>query len=256
MAATTDNVTEAVANLNIKEEAPVAPDAPVESTEEVSEEITPAEPFSTVFDSKTEFATVHKLTTPWTLWYIKPPSPSVAWHDLIKEVVSFDTVEGFWAVYNNIPKLVELPIRSDYAFFRKGIRPEWECDSNKAGGKWFYQFKPKSANEFDEIWLHTVLSVIGESLETDEEIAKHEGKYNNVDDSSSNVNGIFVNIRKAGVRFNVWTKTSEVTDELRQMGVKIKQVLRLPEKEEVQFQSHEESASKNIKSQGKTRLAV
>lgn len=174
----------------------------------------------------------------------------------IKEVVSFDTVEGFWAVYNNIPKLVELPIRSDYAFFRKGIRPEWECDSNKAGGKWFYQFKPKSANEFDEIWLHTVLSVIGESLETDEEIAKHEGKYNNVDDSSSNVNGIFVNIRKAGVRFNVWTKTSEVTDELRQMGVKIKQVLRLPEKEEVQFQSHEESASKNIKSQGKTRLAV
>ncbi|KAG5367759.1 Eukaryotic translation initiation factor 4E-1 [Yarrowia sp. C11] len=219
MAATTDNVTEAVANLSIKEETPA---------ETVEEEIAPAEPFSTVFDSKTEFATV----------------------------VSFDTVEGFWAVYNNIPKLVELPFRSDYAFFRKGIRPEWECDSNKAGGKWFYQFKPKSANEFDEIWLHTVLSVIGESLETDEDIAKHEGKYTNVDGSASNVNGIFVNIRKAGVRFNVWTKTSEVTDELRQMGVKIKQVLRLPEKEELLFQSHEESASKNVKSQGKTRLAV
>ena len=60
---------------------------------------------------------------------------------------------------NNITPTSELALKSDYHLFKKGIRPEWEDNQNKHGGKfspntryisrlivgipgkWSYQFK-------------------------------------------------------------------------------------------------------------------
>lgn len=82
------------------------------------------------------------------------------WNDLLKEVVTFDSVEEFWGVYvslqlgchnrlpfqhsltlalisaqNNITPTSELALKSDYHLFKKGIRPEWEDPQNKHGGR-------------------------------------------------------------------------------------------------------------------------
>ncbi|KAI4178202.1 MAG: hypothetical protein L6R41_008492, partial [Letrouitia leprolyta] len=117
------------------------------------------------------------------------------WNDLLKEVVTFDSVEEFWGVYvrytpsknpsllhklplptnnppppqNNITPTSELARKSDYHLFTKGVRPEWEDPQNKHGGKWAYQFKDKRAAPIDELWLHLMLAAIGETLETNED---------------------------------------------------------------------------------------
>lgn len=65
-------------------------------------------------------------------------------------------------IFNNISKTSEIPLKSDYALFKKGVRPEWEDAANKEGGKWSYQFK-RNVN-IDELWLYTVSSDPGAYL--------------------------------------------------------------------------------------------
>ena len=133
----------------------------------------------TVFHDPENFNVKHPLMHEWTLWFTKPPSGKVAplhpsehtfgphtdlhqgdnWNDLLKEVVTFDSVEEFWGVYvslsihacnylqsshcsllpsstqNNITPTSELALKSDYHLFKKGIRPEWEDPQNKHGGR-------------------------------------------------------------------------------------------------------------------------
>jgi len=57
-------------------------------------------------------------------------------------------------IFNNISKTSDIPLKSDYALFKKGVRPEWEDAANKEGGKWSYQFKRNAG--IDELWLYTV----------------------------------------------------------------------------------------------------
>ena len=72
----------------------------------------------TVFHDPENFNVKHPLMHEWTLWFTKPPSGKVIpvilradltptlmmlkgdnWNDLLKEVVTFDSVEEFWGVY-------------------------------------------------------------------------------------------------------------------------------------------------------------
>ena len=77
----------------------------------------------TVFHDPENFNVKHPLMHEWTLWFTKPPSGKVAplhpsehsfvphtdvhkgdnWNDLLKEVVTFDSVEEFWGVYVSLP---------------------------------------------------------------------------------------------------------------------------------------------------------
>jgi translation initiation factor 4E len=122
----------------------------------------------TVFHDPKNFTVKHPLMNTWTLWFTKTPSatgPKEHWADLLKEVITFDSVEEFWGycfhiqlmrIFNNIAKTSEIPLKSDYALFKKGVRPEWEDAANKEGGKWSYQFKRNAG--IDELWLYTVFT--------------------------------------------------------------------------------------------------
>ncbi|SLM34757.1 eukaryotic translation initiation factor 4e-1 [Lasallia pustulata] len=148
----------------------------------------------TVFHDPENFNVKHPLMHEWTLWFTKPPSgKGDNWNDLLKEVVTFDSVEEFWGVYNNITPTSELALKSDYHLFKRGVRPEWEDPQNKHGGKWSYQFKDKRTAPIDELWLHVMLAAIGETLETNP--------------SDGEVMGVVVNVRKGFYRIGLWTKT-------------------------------------------------
>lgn len=201
----------------------------------------------TVFHSPDNFTVKHPLMNKWTLWFTKPApggkSGGDNWADLLKEVVTFDSVEEFWGIYNNITKTSDLAITSDYHLFKHGTRPEWEDPQNRAGGKWAYQFKNKSNVPIDELWLHVMLAAIGETLEKE---------------GDSEVMGVVVNVRKGLYRIGVWTRTTggavipgpgtagrtagEGRETLMEIGRRFKEVLRLPEKEVVEFAGHTESA--------------
>ncbi|CRK33292.1 hypothetical protein BN1723_003963 [Verticillium longisporum] len=116
----------------------------------------------TVFHDKENFNVKHPLQNKWTLWFTKPPSgKGDNWNDLLKEVITFDSVEEFWGIYNNIAPVSELALKSDYHLFKAGVRPEWEDAQNKHGGKWSYQFKEKRNVAIDDLWLHVMLAAIG-----------------------------------------------------------------------------------------------
>ncbi|PPJ59613.1 hypothetical protein CBER1_01208 [Cercospora berteroae] len=194
----------------------------------------------TVFDDPQNFNVKHALQHTWTLWFTKPPSGKQDWNELLKEVISFNSVEEFWGIYNNITPASELAQKSDYHLFKQGVRPEWEDPQNKYGGRWAYTFKGSKAN--DETWLNIMLAAIGEMLE---------------DESDNEVMGVVVNIRKAFWRVGLWTRTAgqppkgrkddgadrdEGRKRLERIGKRFKDVLALGPNEGVEFSGHADSA--------------
>ena len=144
---------------------------------------------------------------------------------------------------NNITPTTELGLKADYHLFKKGVRPEWEDQQNKHGGKWSYSFRDKKNVPIDELWLHAQLAAIGETLE-------NEG--------DNEVMGVVVNVRKAFYRIGVWTRTVGKTipndrngegrsaekgkETLMAIGRRFKEVLRLKDADIVEFSGHTESA--------------
>lgn len=128
------------------------------------------------------------------------------------------------------------------------MRPEWEDVQNKHGGKWSYSYREKPSTAIDELWLHVMLSAIGETLE---------------DSDDGEVMGVVVNVRKGFYRVGVWTRTigksipgggdadvaggkgrttEKGKDVLMNIGKRFKDVLKLPASEKVEFSGHTDSA--------------
>ncbi|KAF2007290.1 eukaryotic translation initiation factor 4E [Amniculicola lignicola CBS 123094] len=197
----------------------------------------------TVFDDPENFNVKHPLMNNWTLWFTKPPSgKGDNWAELLKEVISFDSVEEFWGIYNNITATSELAQKSDYHLFKKGVRPEWEDAQNKHGGKWAFQFKDKKAINIDALWLHVMLAAIGENLE---------------DEDDNEVMGVVVNVRRGFYRIGLWTRTvgrslpgeqgkgktvEQSKETLMKLGRRFKAALQLKENDPVEFSGHTDSA--------------
>ncbi|KAL2891507.1 Eukaryotic translation initiation factor 4E-1 [Ceratocystis lukuohia] len=221
-----------------EEKAPASTTATMDNTKDI-----------TVFHDKDNFNVKHPLQNKWTLWFTKPPSgKGEHWNDLLKEVVTFDSVEEFWGIYNNIAPVSELAHKSDYHLFKTGVRPEWEDLRNKHGGKWSYQYKEKRNIDIDTLWMHVMMAVIGETLE---------------DEDDGEIQGVVVNVRKGFYRISVWTGSigrpipgrgngdvsggkgrSDAKSEaiLKNIGSRFKQVLKLNPSESVEFSGHIDAA--------------
>lgn len=184
----------------------------------------------TVLSDSTKFGLKHQLNSKWKLWYTKPAvSENESWSDLLRPVISFTTVEEFWAIQNAIPKPRELPLKSDYHLFRNDIRPEWEDNANSKGGKWSFQFRGRIP-QIDDLWLRALLAVIGESIDEDD----------------SEINGVVVNIRRSGYKIALWTKSTR-QGPLSRVGAKFKAVLQLEESEKLEFFTHSSANDKNAR---------
>ena len=76
-------------------------------------------------------------------------------------------------------------------------------------------------SDIDELWLRTLLAVIGETIDEDD----------------SQINGVVLSIRKGGNKFALWTK-SEDKEPLTKIGAKFKTVLKLTEDGLLEFYPH------------------
>lgn len=183
----------------------------------------------TILENKEEFTVKHPLNSKWTLWYTKPAvDRNESWADLLKPIVSFDTVEEFWGIYHAVPKAMDLPLKSDYHLFRNGIKPEWEDSANSEGGKWSFQFRNKKT-DIHEIWTRALLSVIGETIESDDQ---------------DEVNGVVLNVRRNGFRIGLWTKDCD-EKALMPIGSRFKKVLKLSDNDRIEFMRHRDSNDRN-----------
>jgi translation initiation factor 4E len=75
----------------------------------------------------------HYLNSKWTMWFDNPKyaDDKKEWKDNLTNCGSFDTIEDFWRMFNNLKPASQLSIGSNYHVFRHGVIPMWEDPENK-----------------------------------------------------------------------------------------------------------------------------
>ncbi|XP_070991082.1 eukaryotic translation initiation factor 4E-1B isoform X2 [Oncorhynchus clarkii lewisi] len=157
----------------------------------------------------------HPLQNRWALWFYKNDK-SKMWQDNLRLITKFDTVEDFWALYNNIQL--------------DGIEPMWEDRRNKCGGRWLITLsKQQRHTELDRFWKETLLCLIGEGF----------GSF------SRDVCGAVINVRAKGDKIAIWTTDTENGEAVTYIGRKYKEGLGLPPKLVIGYQAHADTATKS-----------
>lgn len=208
-------------------EGTLAPQADSSAAEQVGERSAPIP--TTDSATSTEVIKTIPLHAKWTIWYDNPrlaPAGS-DWKENLQKCGSFDTVESFWRVFNNLKPASELTVNSNYSVFRYGVEPSWEDPANTEGGKFVYSLLKKDSKlgKCDEAWLFTVLAMIGETM----------------DATGDQVNGAVVSIRKQQDRIALWLKSSD-RDTCIEIGERWKKVLNY-DKSTLRYQTHRDAAA-------------
>ncbi|OBA28430.1 translation initiation factor eIF4e [Hanseniaspora valbyensis NRRL Y-1626] len=173
----------------------------------------------TVEEQLKDLTVKHPLHNSWAFWYSMPQIKSgEAWEDLLTKVSEFKTIEEFWGIQSSIPAVDSL--RSDYFFFKEGIKPQWEDEHNSKGGKWTVNI---SDNEFGQgtvakFWGRLMFSIIGGSLEYNHETKQFEDE----------INGFYISYKKFGYKAQIWTKSCD-KDAVMRVGEKLKSLLQFSE---------------------------
>lgn len=132
----------------------------------------------------------HSLRHSWVFWFRPPISKSngfVEYEKTLHAIATFDTVEDFFLVYKHLKRPSTLPLVSDYHIFKKGIRPIWEDDDNKKGGKWIVRLKKGVA---DRYWEELVFAIIGDQFA----------------EASEEVCGAVLSVRNGEDILSIWTR--------------------------------------------------
>jgi translation initiation factor 4E len=173
------------------------------------------------------FEIKHPLQSAWTMWYNAPQTQkgreAQDWHP--KKIVTFDTVEDFWCLFNHLVPPSRLVKGSNYHMFKEGIAPEWEDPLNKAGGKWIIQYGPKDAGQ-DDHWMYTLLAMIGEEFEDSDDIC-----------------GAVFSPRQKQNKLALWTGDARKKEAALRTGRGWKEALGLSSKVQIGYQSHEDALS-------------
>ncbi|TYJ14478.1 hypothetical protein E1A91_A10G121100v1 [Gossypium mustelinum] len=142
----------------------------------------------------------HKLERKWTFWFDSQSKAKqgAAWGSSLRKVYTFDTVEEFWCLYDQIFKPSKLPGNADFHLFKAGIEPKWEDPECANGGKWSVTSNRKA--NLENMWLESLMALIGEQFDEAHEIC-----------------GVVASVRQRQDKLALWTKTA--TNEAAQMGI-------------------------------------
>lgn len=181
----------------------------------------------------------HPLQNSWTLWFFKNDR-NRCWEDNQRPIITFNTVEDFWALYNHIELASKLNAGCDYSLFKEGIKPMWEDDKNKRGGRWLINLdKKQRQNSLDNFWLEVMLCLIGESF----------------DDHSQYVNGAVVSVRPKGDKIGMWLGDSTASESITTVGRRVKERLGIDPQVTLGFEAHQDTMKKSG-STAKNRFVV
>jgi translation initiation factor 4E len=105
----------------------------------------------------------------------------------MKPMCRISTAHQFWKVFAHLKRPSALPTVSDYHFFRDGIRPVWEDNENKRGGKFIMRLKKGVS---DRYWEDLLLAIIGDQFA----------------EAGDEVCGAVVSVRSGEDVLSIWTK--------------------------------------------------
>eukprot|EP00998_Keelungia_sp_KM082_P007856 NODE_4041_length_823_cov_46.919540_g4018_i0.p1 GENE.NODE_4041_length_823_cov_46.919540_g4018_i0~~NODE_4041_length_823_cov_46.919540_g4018_i0.p1 ORF type:complete len:230 (-),score=37.52 NODE_4041_length_823_cov_46.919540_g4018_i0:133-759(-) len=186
----------------------------------------------------------HPLESTWVIWYDsrklhQQGGPN--WFENLQVVAQFNAVEDFWSTYNHVKRPNDLEYGSNYHMFKAGIKPMWEDDQNRAGGKWVITLTLKEEQQrLDDLWELLVLSMIGEYLD--------DGV------GGDQICGAVMSRRKNGPKLSIWTREKDNEEALLGIGKRLRQILRLHDKTQLEYQSHQDALQSGSSYQNKGKL--
>lgn len=83
------------------------------------------------------------------------------------DLKAFKTVEEFWGLYRHMRKPSQFETGAKFFLFQEDIRPLWEDEKNKNGGRFYIRVKKDKANK---IWEELALGYVSESFEFNHDI--------------------------------------------------------------------------------------
>jgi translation initiation factor 4E len=132
----------------------------------------------------------HNLRHGWVFWFRPPVSKTngyLEYEKTLHPMAGFQTAEDFFAIYQHLKRPSSLPLVSDYHIFKKGIRPVWEDDENKKGGKWIVRLKKGVA---DRYWEDLLFAIVGDQFA----------------EASEEVCGAVLSVRNGEDILSIWTR--------------------------------------------------
>jgi len=167
----------------------------------------------------------HQLQFIYTMWYSRrsPGKQTSAqnYDQNLRKVSLFASVEQFWTYYSHMVRPCDLAGHSDYHLFKDGIRPMWEDDANKSGGKWIVRLKKGLASR---CWENLILAMLGEQFMVGEEIC-----------------GAVISIRYQEDILSLWNRTASDTTTTSRIRDTLKRVLNLPPNTIMEYKCHTDS---------------
>uniref|UniRef100_A0A7S3NNN2 Uncharacterized protein n=1 Tax=Euplotes crassus TaxID=5936 RepID=A0A7S3NNN2_EUPCR len=139
-----------------------------------------------------------RLARPYTIWFsgFIPSEDQDSDRNMthvMEPVAEVETVEDFWAAYQYLLKPNEALSKTCYHVFKQGIKPIWEDDSNKDGGRWHIWFPKGQTNK---LWEDLLLHLIGNQFTHGDSIC-----------------GIEVRIKPRGDSLSIWHSDASDLDQ-------------------------------------------
>ena len=151
-----------------------------------------------------------------TVW-----STTTEYENQIKHVGSFSTVEQFWSCYCHMVRPSDLPPHCDVHLFKLGIKPTWEDEANKNGGKWIVRLKKEISSRS---WENVILAMLGEQFIVGNELC-----------------GAVISIRPAEDIISLWNRTASDTAITGRIRDTLTQIMQLPRNTVIEYKAHNQS---------------
>ena len=176
-----------------------------------------------------------KLTNKYAFWFriskqnMKNQN-NIQYESQIKKISEFDTIEDFWAIYQHLKTPDKCEPGIDIHLFKDPIKPLWEDDSNKNGGKLIIKCNKGYTSV---IWEEIILDLLGGLIRKD---------------LSDEINGIVFKSKKECNFLEIWVKDC-IKNNLSQLEKSIRDLIEIPNEVPINFKKFYIDDNDNNKSQ-------
>jgi translation initiation factor 4E len=170
----------------------------------------------------------HPLQYTYSIWFnrrVQGARTQENYEKNIKKVGTFSSVEDFWDYYSHLIRPNDLPNTSDYHLFKDGIKPMWEDEANRNGGKWILRLRKGLASKY---WEDLILAVLGEQFDVGPEIC-----------------GAVISIRYQEDILSLWNRTATDAETKMKILETMKRVLSLDGSARLEYKNHDASIRDN-----------
>jgi len=173
----------------------------------------------------------HRLQSSYCLWFSRKTSAKgvpggasgvqSAFDANLRQVGRFASAEQFWQLYTHLVRPGDLQSHSDFHLFKEGIKPMWEDEANRYGGKWIVRLRK---GLLSRCWENLVLAMLGEQFMVGEEIC-----------------GAVASVRFQEDILSVWNRSATDVGVTNRIRDTFRRVLNLPQGTVCEYKAHNDS---------------